>query len=271
MSTADRRTMLAVDTATRTGSIALLSGGAVAAYAPLDAARTHGSSLAEAVERLPGFDPAAIDAYALTIGPGSFTGLRIGLAFVKGLALVHPRPVVPISTLEVIAKGLLDAHPDARAALVLLDARRGEVYAGLYQRAGAAVAPVPAVTGGDRLSDGLYPLADVRAALGPEDGVVAGGDGLALLGGPAVPDHEEGRVGGAGGADAKAGVRWTLAAPALWSPDARVLGALAWQRRAAGAGTEALQLEPAYLQRSAAEENLKPSGPGNLADKVVAS
>ena len=73
-----------------------------------------------------GFD--AVDRIGVTIGPGSFTGIRVGLATARGLALASGKPVVGISTLDAIAC----AAPGEDPVMVVLDARRGEVYAGLY-------------------------------------------------------------------------------------------------------------------------------------------
>jgi tRNA threonylcarbamoyladenosine biosynthesis protein TsaB len=89
-----------------------------------------------------------VEGYAVGLGPGSFTGLRIGLATWKGLAYANRRPLAGVSTLAAMA---LAAAPDAEdgALLVpLLDARKGEVYAGFYRAAGAgltAVAPEAAL------------------------------------------------------------------------------------------------------------------------------
>ena len=104
-----------------------------------DPARTHG-------ERLPGDmlmllekhgrHVEEVDLFAVCAGPGSFTGLRVGLATVQGLALVHDRPILGASTLEVLAyAGLWGlAKDDARPAVVIpwMNAHRGEVFAATY-------------------------------------------------------------------------------------------------------------------------------------------
>lgn len=70
----------------------------------------------------------AIDRIGVTIGPGSFTGIRVGLATARGLALASGKPVVGVSTLDAIAR----SAPACDRLMVVLDARRGEVYTALY-------------------------------------------------------------------------------------------------------------------------------------------
>src|SRR5579872_5636411 len=76
-----------------------------------------------------------IEAFIVVSGPGSFTGLRVGLAAIKGLAEVLHKPIVPVSLLEVLA---LASHQQGTVAAVL-DAGRGDVYFGLYEIAGDSV------------------------------------------------------------------------------------------------------------------------------------
>jgi len=75
----------------------------------------------------------AIDRFAVAIGPGSFTGLRIGIATIQGLALAQGRPVVPVSTFEALEK-ITRATADVTG--IWIDAHRGEVYASLYDADG---------------------------------------------------------------------------------------------------------------------------------------
>ncbi|MCK6545571.1 tRNA (adenosine(37)-N6)-threonylcarbamoyltransferase complex dimerization subunit type 1 TsaB [Myxococcota bacterium] len=229
--------LLAVETSTRTGSVALVDGqGRVVAHRALDANSDNGGLLAPAVASLPGLDLATLDGYAVGIGPGSFTGLRIALAFVKGLALAYPRPAIAVPTLEVIAAGIFEAHPEATSAVALLDARRREVYAALYHRTSAGLDVDPALPVGAYAIERVAPIVRTLvdgSCLGARGPVIAAGDGVAL-------DH---------GADAP----WTIAERALWIPDARVLARLALPRLAAGLGVDAIDLEPAYHQLTPVE------------------
>ncbi|MEW6321784.1 MAG: tRNA (adenosine(37)-N6)-threonylcarbamoyltransferase complex dimerization subunit type 1 TsaB [Acidobacteriota bacterium] len=144
--------ILALDTTTRSGSAAVVRDDAVAAAFAGDGDRTHG-------ERLPGELAAALDAaglglaevdlLAVAIGPGAFTGLRIGLAAIQGLALALDKPVVGISALEALAVAAADARGGVRGPLgAWMDAARGEIFAALFDVAGgAAVERRPASVG----------------------------------------------------------------------------------------------------------------------------
>ncbi|WP_439470422.1 tRNA (adenosine(37)-N6)-threonylcarbamoyltransferase complex dimerization subunit type 1 TsaB [Brevundimonas sp.] len=90
----------------------------------------------DAVAEAGGFDP--IDRIAVTVGPGSFTGLRVGLAFAQGLGAALGRPVVGVSTLDALA-----ASADARDVAALIDARRGQVYARFWRDGVANGPPEP--------------------------------------------------------------------------------------------------------------------------------
>ena len=106
--------------------------------------RDAAESLLPAVEdllRAAGCELAAIEAFALSIGPGSFTGLRVGIATVKGLAFGTPRPVAPVSTLAALAVGAGRADVPV---VPMLDARRGEVYAAAYAGGGTLARPIVA-------------------------------------------------------------------------------------------------------------------------------
>jgi tRNA threonylcarbamoyladenosine biosynthesis protein TsaB len=140
----------AIDTATPTLSLALCEVDAgtvrVLAEAREEAARGgHGGRLPGALVELlaaRGGTTADVGAWVCGLGPGSFTGLRIGLATWKGLAYAHRRPLVGASSLAAMA---LEAAPLAApgATLVpLLDAKKGEVYAGFFRAAREAVEPL---------------------------------------------------------------------------------------------------------------------------------
>jgi tRNA threonylcarbamoyladenosine biosynthesis protein TsaB len=128
--------ILGIETSTKTGSVAIVSEDAVIAQYSLNIEVTHSERLMSTVDRVlkdSGIVIADMDGFAVAIGPGSFTGLRIGLAAVKGLAFATGKPVAAIPTLKALAWNLPQAgHP----VCPMLDARKNEVYAALYKYQG---------------------------------------------------------------------------------------------------------------------------------------
>lgn len=121
-----------IDTSTSVFSMAIADGGTLLAEESGVAGPSTAARLAPAVSGLftsAGLAPADMDAFAVTVGPGAFTGLRVGIALVKGLALATGRPVVPISSLALLA---MNARGSQMPVCPLFDARKGEVYAALY-------------------------------------------------------------------------------------------------------------------------------------------
>ena len=98
-----RMRVLALDTTERAGSVALVEDGRILLERQGDASRTHGERLPGELAAL-GAPFSSIDVFAVAIGPGSFTGLRIGIATMQGLALVNKRSVVGVSALEAHAQ-----------------------------------------------------------------------------------------------------------------------------------------------------------------------
>jgi tRNA threonylcarbamoyladenosine biosynthesis protein TsaB len=128
--------VLALDTTTRPGSVALVAGDEIVDERPGDAARSHAESLPGALVALlaaHGLTTASIDLFAVASGPGSFTGLRIGIATIQGLALVGGRRVVAVSSLEALGQmGSTQTAADGAVA-VWIDAHRRDVFAALYR------------------------------------------------------------------------------------------------------------------------------------------
>jgi tRNA threonylcarbamoyladenosine biosynthesis protein TsaB len=128
--------ILALDTTTRAGSVAVLRGARILVEHEGDPATTH-------AQRLPtdlmtacgaaGVTVADLDLLAVAAGPGSFTGLRVGIATVQGLAMARGLMIVPVSTLEAIA---VAAPGTASRIVAWMDARRGEIFAQVFERTG---------------------------------------------------------------------------------------------------------------------------------------
>jgi tRNA threonylcarbamoyladenosine biosynthesis protein TsaB len=147
--------ILALDTTTPTGSCALAVDGVVvreeasdpslppATRLPLDlmAILEHGS-----------MKLGDVDGFAVAIGPGSFTGLRIGIATMQGLAFAAGKPLIGVSALDALAR-LAEVEAEGRRIATWVDAWRGEVYAALYE--GPREIEAPAVAAPDRVLAGL--------------------------------------------------------------------------------------------------------------------
>jgi tRNA threonylcarbamoyladenosine biosynthesis protein TsaB len=133
--------LLTVDTSTPAGSVAVSRGETLLGEILLNVKSTHTDRLLLTLRQLltdTGLQLTDVDAFAVVLGPGSFTGLRVGVATVKGLALATGKPALGVSTLQTLAMQVpFPRHP----LCVLLDARKNEVYAGLYHCEGGR--PVP--------------------------------------------------------------------------------------------------------------------------------
>lgn len=133
------RLILAVETTHEHGSLALLRGGDLleetSLHAPTGFSTVLYRHLAALLERH-AVKPAEIDCFAAASGPGSFTGVRVGLACVKGLAEATGKPAVAVSNLQALAQFGI-----APLRAVVLDARRGEIYGAVYDAAGRLVSP----------------------------------------------------------------------------------------------------------------------------------
>jgi len=120
--------VLAIDTSSPRGSVAVVGSEGVLAEARVVTGEGHSRWLLPAVSAL----LQGLDVFAVTTGPGSFTGLRVGLGSVQGLAMASGRPCVGLSTLDLLA-GCASASSGTIVALV--DAFRGEVFSGVYDAA----------------------------------------------------------------------------------------------------------------------------------------
>jgi len=131
--------ILSLDTSSAAGSAALVRDGAVLVERAGDGSRTHGQRLPRELmavldEAGAGLDD--VDRFAVSIGPGSFTGLRVGIATIQGLAMAQRTLVTPVSSFEALA---WLARGTADAIAVWIDAHRGEVFATLFDGDGRTI------------------------------------------------------------------------------------------------------------------------------------
>ncbi len=131
MSDENEPLILAIETATRAGSVALARGGVILKAASGDAAASHSTNLIELIDGIlqsAGVVLREVDLFGAAVGPGSFTGLRIGLATTKSLAMCMGRDCAAVSTLAAIAH----SASASQRTVSLLPAGRGELFAQLF-------------------------------------------------------------------------------------------------------------------------------------------
>lgn len=148
--------ILSIETSTMLGGVAIMDETGLVAEIRLNVKTTHSERLMTAIDsvlRLANIGISDIDAFCLSIGPGSFTGLRIGLSTIKGFAFATGKPVVAVPTLDAFAWNF----PFSRYPVCpMLDARKKEVYTGLYEWNGDGfkkIIPELSVRPGDFIRD----------------------------------------------------------------------------------------------------------------------
>lgn len=128
--------ILSIETSTSVGSVALHRAGALVSLFDICLENSHSQTLTLQIDQavtLAGFSLSQLDAVALSAGPGSYTGLRIGTATAKGLCFALDKPLIAVGTLEAMAHGFRQANIYNNALLCpLLDARRMEAWSALY-------------------------------------------------------------------------------------------------------------------------------------------
>lgn len=126
-------TIFALDTSSKAASCALWRDDTLLGEFFLNIGLTHSQTvlpLADSLLRHTGLTMAQVDVFAVTTGPGSFTGLRIGIAAVKGMAMATDKPCAGVSTLESLA---MNVSAFRGAILPVMDARRNQFYSGLFR------------------------------------------------------------------------------------------------------------------------------------------
>ena len=223
--------ILCIDTSTSAGSIVLAHEKRLLGEILEDSSRTHSVRLLtgiDAVLKNANLSISDVDVFAVISGPGSFTGIRIGLTTVKGLADALGKPIVPVTSFEAwVEKSLA-----VQGVLVpLIPARRGEIYAAVYERRGSELKV---------LSDGIAGEVEGVIARLPEDQISFIGPGAAQY-------REVIQTKGRG--------HWTVIQtdPFLGHPMARI----AYRHASKGEFCTAQELRAFYLRRSDAEIHWK--------------
>lgn len=217
--------VLGIDTATWTATAGVVRDGEVLGEGVYREERSHTRSLTQLVDRVLGDAGLAIgdvDALAVSIGPGSFTGLRVGLALAKGIAFAGGLPIAAIPTLEALA-WVADAAP-GDAVCAALDARKQEVYAALFTM----------TPDGPRRETPDEALAPAALAERLRPGSILVGDAGDVYG-------------------AVLGARAVLRPFTTHHPRGSVVARLGWQRLRAGAAEPIGPLEPVYVRPPDAE------------------
>jgi tRNA threonylcarbamoyladenosine biosynthesis protein TsaB len=136
--------VLAIESATDAAGVALADDAGVAATVTVGRGRRHAETIAPAVAQVcatAGIGLGALDAVAVDVGPGLFTGLRVGIATAKAVAFAHGLPMVPVASVAVLARAAVVGADPGRPLAAVVDARRGEVFWAWYEATGIATAP----------------------------------------------------------------------------------------------------------------------------------
>ena len=221
--------ILAIETATVAGSIAIVDDSAgLIGEVRMDVKVVHAERLMPSIEWLlqaSGIQINDIDAYAVSIGPGSFTGLRIGLSTAKGFSYATGKPVVPVPTLDAFARTL----PFCPYIICpILDARKNQVYAAFYKWNGSVCNKI--------MSETAISPADLLNKL--SEPAVFMGDGVKSYG-KLISDTLQDKA---------------IFAPASrMSPAASTVGEIALEKLKQGIVADPVSLVPLYIRRCEAE------------------
>lgn len=217
--------ILAIETVDKTGSVAALADGVVLGERDLDPTRRSAQTLVPGIAVLlkqVGWQPHDVELVAVTTGPGSFTGLRIGVTTAKTFAYATGCQVLGVHSMLAIGWRV---PSDAENFSVVIDAQRKELFAADLSNAGGGVV-------GEESTQIVLGESWVNSLAA---GATVTGPGLVKWAEQLRPD-----------------VR--IVEPALWRPTATAVGEVAWRQYAGGRRDDVLQLRPQYFRRTAAEE-----------------
>ncbi|HQW93579.1 MAG TPA: tRNA (adenosine(37)-N6)-threonylcarbamoyltransferase complex dimerization subunit type 1 TsaB, partial [Ferruginibacter sp.] len=132
--------ILNIDTSSEKAHVSFAKDGSLLALLSSESQKEHASFLQSAIQQLcktASIHLPEIDAVAVTAGPGSYTGLRVGMASAKGLSYALKKPFITMGTLDILARSAIDFFPEQAEPVLfcpMLDARRMEVFTAIYQK-----------------------------------------------------------------------------------------------------------------------------------------
>ena len=224
---------LAIETSGRTGAVALAEGGRVVAEDQFPHGLKHAAELVPMIDRLcraAGWGPRDVAEVYVSVGPGSFTGLRVGITVAKTLAFATGARLVAVPTVDVLAR---NAPPDARHVVVVLDAKRDQVFTARLSRLNTP--------------DGW--ATDEPAHLDSLTAMLARSPRPVYLIGEGIPFHEKFLPAG----DSSV----VVTPPELWRPRAGVVAAVGHALARQAQWTDPQALNPVYIRKPEAEEKLE--------------
>lgn len=221
--------ILSIDTALHNGNIALAQKGVVACELVLGDDMRHSSRVLEAVASLmhkTGLALTELDGLAVTVGPGSFTGLRIGISTVKGLAFALNKPVAGLCVLEALVRQA-DFEPFA-SVTAMVDGSKQEVFTRSYGLSKGVLEPVSGYANSNYQT----------AAAALRDKTLVIGNGAPLIE-PFLTETQRALV--------------HIAPPSMWLLQNRILAQMAWEKLRAGDIVAGGAIIPNYIRKSDAE------------------
>jgi tRNA threonylcarbamoyladenosine biosynthesis protein TsaB len=227
---------LALETSGRIGSVALAEDGRVLAEEQFPHGLQHAARIITVIDslcRTAGWKPADLDELFVSIGPGSFTGLRIGITAAKTLAMATGVKLVAVPSVRVLAE---NAPPEAGNVIIVLDAKRGQIFTARFERAGP----------GDDWIEVEPAHLDTLAAM------LARSPRRVYLLGEGLPFHV--------GSPSQTEPGVILTPSTLWQAKASVVAHLGWQLARNGHFADPLTLAPFYVRPPDAQEKFDAAG-----------
>jgi tRNA threonylcarbamoyladenosine biosynthesis protein TsaB len=220
-------TALAIETSSRIGSVAVVDDGRVGGEEEFPYGLAHAAQIVVIIDRLPracGWGPGDIDELYVSAGPGSFTGLRIGITLAKTMALARGVKLAAVPTMRVLAE---NAPAEARHLVLVLDAKREQIYTARFERV-----------------DGKWEQREEAQVEALADALARAPRPVHLLG-EGIPYHRK---------FVAADEQVIVTAEALWRPRAAVVARLGYEMARRGEFADADHLTPIYIRRPEAEE-----------------